>query len=126
MSRFAAVSSSTRIFPRVILGKRSSIGRITTFLADVVTPFCRSVSNALRFQPVPGEHPRTDAIAHVVRCFVDDNVVHVAGGVNPVSDIETINTELALADLAAVEKQLHKVDKLARGGDKEADVRTMR
>ena len=62
----------------------------------------------------------TDAIAHVVRCFVDDNVVHVAGGVNPVSDIETINTELALADLAAVEKQLHKVDKLARGGDKEA------
>jgi GTP-binding protein YchF len=62
----------------------------------------------------------TDAIAHVVRCFVDENVVHVAGGVNPVSDIETINTELALADLAAVEKQLHKVDKLARGGDKEA------
>jgi GTP-binding protein YchF len=62
----------------------------------------------------------TDAIAHVVRCFNDDNVVHVAGKVNPVSDIETINTELALADLAAVEKQLHKVDKLARSGDKEA------
>ena len=56
----------------------------------------------------------TDAIAHVVRCFVDDNVVHVGGKVNPVSDIETINTELALADLASVEK-------LARsGGDKEA------
>ena len=62
----------------------------------------------------------TDAIAHVVRCFVDDNVVHVAGGVNPVSDIETINTELALADLASVEKQLHKVDKIARSGDKDA------
>jgi GTP-binding protein YchF len=63
----------------------------------------------------------TDAIAHVVRCFADDNVVHVAGGVNPVSDIETINTELALADLASVEKQLVKVEKLARaGGDKEA------
>ncbi len=63
----------------------------------------------------------TDAIAHVVRCFVDDNVVHVAGGVNPVSDIETINTELALADLAAVDKQIAKVEKLARsGGDKEA------
>ena len=54
----------------------------------------------------------TDAIAHVVRCFVDDNVVHVAGKIDPVSDIETINTELALADLAAVEKQLHKHEKM--------------
>jgi ribosome-binding ATPase len=63
----------------------------------------------------------TDAIAHVVRCFVDENVVHVTGGVNPVSDIETINTELALADLAAVEKQLTKYGKVAKaGGDKEA------
>jgi GTP-binding protein YchF len=62
----------------------------------------------------------TDAIAHVVRCFEDDNVVHVTGGVNPVSDIETINTELALADLAAVEKQIAKVEKPARAGDKEA------
>ena len=62
----------------------------------------------------------TDAIAHVVRCFEDDNVVHVTGGVNPVSDIETINTELALADLAAVEKQVAKVEKPARAGDKEA------
>ena len=63
----------------------------------------------------------TDAIAHVVRCFIDENVVHVAGGVNPISDIETINTELALADLATVEKQLHKYEKAARaGGDKEA------
>src|SRR5512132_3770834 len=62
----------------------------------------------------------TDAIAHVVRCFIDDNVVHVAGDVNPVSDIETINTELALADLATVEKQLQKYEKAARaGGDKE-------
>jgi GTP-binding protein YchF len=62
-----------------------------------------------------------DAIAHVVRCFEDPNVVHVSGKVDPVSDIETINTELALADLAAVEKQLTKNQKLARaGGDKEA------
>ncbi len=62
-----------------------------------------------------------DAIAHVVRCFEDPNVVHVSGKVDPVSDIETINTELALADLAAVEKQLAKNQKLARaGGDKEA------
>jgi GTP-binding protein YchF len=62
----------------------------------------------------------TDAIAHVVRCFVDDNVVHVAGAIDPVSDIETINTELALADLASVEKQLAKNVKVARAGDKEA------
>ena len=63
----------------------------------------------------------TDAIAHVVRCFEDDNVVHVAGKVDPVSDIETINTELALADLATVEKQLQKNIKLAKSGtDKEA------
>jgi len=63
----------------------------------------------------------TDAIAHVVRCFEDPNVVHVAGKVDPVSDIETIDTELALADLATVEKQLAKNEKVARaGGDKEA------
>ena len=63
----------------------------------------------------------TDAVAHVVRCFADDNVVHVAGAIDPVSDIETINTELALADLATVDKQLAKSAKVARaGGDKEA------
>jgi ribosome-binding ATPase len=63
----------------------------------------------------------TDAIAHVVRCFEDDNVVHVAGKVDPVSDIETINTELALADLSSVEKQLQKYERAAKaGGDKEA------
>jgi GTP-binding protein YchF len=62
-----------------------------------------------------------DAITHVVRCFDDPNVIHVAGKVDPISDIETINTELALADLAAVEKQLSKNAKQARsGGDKEA------
>ena len=63
----------------------------------------------------------TDAIAHVVRCFEDANVVHVAGKVDPVSDIETINTELALADLDAVEKQISKHAKLAQTtGDKDA------
>jgi len=62
----------------------------------------------------------TDAIAHVVRCFEDDNVVHVSGKINPVSDIETINTELALADLATVDKQIAKYEKPARAGDKEA------
>jgi ribosome-binding ATPase len=66
----------------------------------------------------------TDAIAHVVRCFVDENVVHVAGKIDPVSDIETINTELALADLQAVDKQLAKFDKAAKaGGDKDAQRR---
>jgi hypothetical protein len=63
----------------------------------------------------------TDAIAHVVRCFEDPNVVHVAGRIDPVSDIETINTELALADLESVEKQLAKHEKVAQtAGDKEA------
>ncbi|HUY04015.1 MAG TPA: redox-regulated ATPase YchF [Rhodocyclaceae bacterium] len=63
----------------------------------------------------------TDAIVHVVRCFRDDNIVHVAGGVNPLSDIETIETELALADLATVEKGLARSAKQAKsGGDKEA------
>jgi hypothetical protein len=63
----------------------------------------------------------TDAIVHVVRCFDDPNVIHVAGKVDPVSDIEVINTELALADLAAVEKQLSRNAKVAKtGGDKEA------
>ena len=62
-----------------------------------------------------------DAIAQVVRCFIDENVVHVTGRVDPVSDIETISTELALADLQSVEKQLAKVAKVAQtGGDKEA------
>ncbi|OFZ86192.1 MAG: redox-regulated ATPase YchF [Betaproteobacteria bacterium RIFCSPLOWO2_12_FULL_62_58] len=63
----------------------------------------------------------TDAIAHIVRCFDDPNVVHVAGKIDPVSDIETIDTELALADLATVERQLARYGKAARaGGDKEA------
>jgi GTP-binding protein YchF len=62
----------------------------------------------------------TDAIVNVVRCFEDDNVVHVNGKVDPLADIETIETELALADLAGVDKQMVKVQKLARSGDKEA------
>jgi ribosome-binding ATPase len=63
----------------------------------------------------------TDAIAHVVRCFEDPNVVHVAGSIDPVSDIEVTNTELALADLDSVDKQLAKYEKIAQaGGDKEA------
>lgn len=63
----------------------------------------------------------TDAIAHVVRCFEDENVIHVAGHVDPVSDIEVINTELALSDLDICSKALSRLEKRARtGGDKEA------
>ena len=62
----------------------------------------------------------TDAIAHVVRCFENDDVIHVSGKVNPVSDIEIINTELALADLDTVERALQKTEKQTRSGDKDA------
>jgi ribosome-binding ATPase len=63
----------------------------------------------------------TDAVVNVVRCFEDGNVIHVAGKVDPVSDIEVIQTELCLADLSTVEKNLQRSNKLARaGGDKEA------
>jgi GTP-binding protein YchF len=62
----------------------------------------------------------TDAIVNVVRCFDDPNVIHVAGKVDPVSDIEVIQTELCLADLGTVEKAVHRYGKVARAGDKEA------
>ena len=62
----------------------------------------------------------TDAIVNVVRCFDDDNIVHVAGKVDPISDIETIGTELALADLASVEKAIIRDGKKAKSGDKDA------
>jgi len=62
----------------------------------------------------------TDAIVNVVRCFDDENVIHVAGKVDPISDIEVIQTELCLADMSTVEKGLHRYNKVARSGDKEA------
>ncbi len=62
----------------------------------------------------------TDAIAHVVRCFANDDVIHVAGKVDPLSDIETIHTELVLADLDTMEKAVQRISKLAKGGDKDA------
>ncbi len=64
----------------------------------------------------------TDAIAHVVRCFDDGNIVHVAGKVDPLADIEVINTELALADMETVEKSIARESKKAKSGDKEAIV----
>ena len=64
----------------------------------------------------------TDAIVHVVRCFEDPNVVHVSGSVDPIRDIEIIDTELALADMATVEKALNRYKKPANAGDKEAKI----
>ena len=61
-----------------------------------------------------------DAIAHVVRCFEHPDIVHVAGKVDPISDIETIDTELALADLESVDKALNRAERAARANDKEA------
>lgn len=62
----------------------------------------------------------TDAIAHIVRCFEDEDIVHVAGRVDPLADIATINTELSLSDLETLERQISRADKLARTGDKKA------
>ena len=62
----------------------------------------------------------TDALAHVVRCFDDENVIHVEGKISPADDIDVINTELALADLESVDKRLLKLEKLIRSGDAQA------
>src|SRR5579872_5265096 len=62
----------------------------------------------------------TDAIVHVVRCFENDNVTHVAGKISPASDIDVINTELALADLETVDKTLQRLHKASKSGDKQA------
>lgn len=67
-----------------------------------------------------GHIRNVDAIAHIVRCFEDPDVVHVQGDVDPVRDIEVINTELALADLESVTNQIQKLEKKAKGGDAEA------
>ncbi len=108
-------------------------------LADIVKPQ-RVLPTTMEFVDIAGlvegaskgeglgnkflSHVReTDAIAHVVRCFENDDVVHVSGSVNPVSDIEVINTELALADLESVERALQKAEKQTRSGDKDAMAR---
>ena len=63
---------------------------------------------------------QVDAICHVVRCFIDENITHVEGRINPLDDIETINLELILADLESVDKRVKRVEKLAKQRDKEA------
>src|SRR3954462_10207171 len=105
-------------------------------LADIVKPE-RMVNAIVEFVDIAGlvagasqgeglgnqflSHIReTDAIVNVVRCFEDDNVIHVSGKVSPLDDIEVIQTELALADLGTVEKAIHRENKKARSGDKDA------
>ena len=107
-----------------------------TLIAEIVKPE-REVATTMEFVDIAGlvagasrgeglgnqflaNIRETDAIAHVVRCFEDDNVIHVANRIDPKSDIEIINTELALADLESCEKQLQKVIRTAKGGDKES------
>jgi hypothetical protein len=70
-----------------------------------------------------GHIRETDAIAHVVRCFEDDDIIHVSGSVDPIRDIEVISTELALADLDTVTRALDRVSKVAKSGDKTARAR---
>ncbi|VBB07520.1 Hypothetical protein LUCI_2769 [Lucifera butyrica] len=65
---------------------------------------------------------QVDAVAQVVRCFADDNITHVEGGLDPLRDIEIINTELCLADIETVEKRLERLQKMIKGGDKKAQV----
>src|ERR1700755_1084983 len=62
----------------------------------------------------------TDAILHVLRCFDDDNIIHVDGSVNPVRDKEIIDTELQLKDLESVDKKIQRLEKTVKGGDKDA------
>jgi GTP-binding protein YchF len=105
-------------------------------LADIVVPE-KTVPTAVEFVDIAGlvagaskgeglgnkflaNIRETDAIAHVVRCFKDDNVIHVANTIDPKNDIDVINTELALADLESVSKALDKATKMAKGGDKDA------
>ncbi|MDQ9168989.1 redox-regulated ATPase YchF [Oxalobacteraceae bacterium R-40] len=105
-------------------------------LADIVHPE-RVVPSTVEFVDIAGlvagaskgeglgnqflSHIReTDAIVNVVRCFEDDNVIHVAGKVSPLDDIEVIQTELALADMGTVDKAIHRENKKARSGDKDA------
>src|SRR3984957_10326174 len=64
--------------------------------------------------------PEGDAVAHVLRCFEDDDITHVEGKIDPVSDAETVETELMLADLESLEKRIKPLEKKAKGGEKEA------
>jgi len=105
-------------------------------LADIVQPE-RTIQTTMEFVDIAGlvagaskgeglgnkflaNIRETDAIAHVVRCFDDENVIHVANKIDPQADIDIINTELALADLDSVEKGIKRIGRIAKGGDKTA------
>src|SRR5512144_1374052 len=105
-------------------------------LADIVNPQ-KVIPTAVEFVDIAGlvagaskgeglgnkflAHIReVDAIAHVVRCFENTDIVHVAGKIDPISDIDTIDTELALADLDSVDKALNRAERSAKANDKEA------
>ncbi len=108
-------------------------------LADIVKPQ-KTIPTSVEFVDIAGlvagaasgeglgnkflAHIReTDAICHVVRCFENTDIIHVNGKIDPLSDIDTIDTELALADLDSVEKALNRAEKLAKSGDKDAMAR---
>lgn len=108
-------------------------------LADIVKPQ-KTIPTSVEFVDIAGlvagaasgeglgnkflAHIReTDAICHVVRCFENTDIIHVNGKIDPLSDIDTIDTELALADLDSVEKALNRAEKLAKSGDKDAQAR---
>ena len=80
-------------------------------------PFCRGEGLGNKFLAHIRE---VDAICHVVRCFEHPDVIHVANRVDPIADIETIDTELALADLESVEKAIARYERVAKSGDKDA------
>lgn len=107
-------------------------------LAEIVKPQ-RTISTTMEFVDIAGlvkgaskgeglgnqfltNIRETEAIGHVVRCFENDNIIHVSGQVNPSDDIEVINTELALADLDTCERAMQRLQKKAKGGDKEAKI----
>jgi GTP-binding protein YchF len=78
----------------------------------------QGASRGEAWQQIPLAHPRGGAVVHVVRCFEDENIVHVDGSVDPVRDMETINLELVFADMETVEKRLDRTGKQAKSGDK--------
>lgn len=108
-------------------------------LTEMYKPRQRTLPAAMRFVDIAGlvqgaaqgeglgnkflSHIRqVDAVAQVVRCFSDDNITHVAGSLDPIRDIEIINTELCLADLETVEKRIERVQKMLKSGDKKAQI----
>src|SRR5919199_1854061 len=108
LDKLAAIASSAQIIPTrltfvdiagLVRGASQGEGLGNQFLANI-----REV----------------DAIAHVVRCFEDSDVTHVEGKIDPIADIETIETELMLADLESLEKRVTALEKRVRGGEKEA------